>query len=147
MARPSHIWAGMAVRITDDNRKWWILATMTGSLSMVLIDETVVSVALPTIQRDLGLSPTGLQWVVNAYLLALAAFVAVGGRLGEMFGQPRMFKLGAIVFVSTPVLCGLATSGAWIIATRGIQGIGAALMIPPSGVLVINAFTPKERGR
>jgi len=135
------------MRITADNRKWWILATMTGSLAMVLIDQTVVSVALPTIQRDLDLSPTELQWVVNAYLLALAAFVATGGRLGEMFGQGRVFRIGAIVFVAASVGCGLATSDIWLIASRAVQGVGAALMIPPSGVLVISAFTARERGR
>ena len=86
-------------RLTAENRKWWILATMTGSLSMVLLDETVVSVALPTIQRDLQMSQNGLQWVVNAYLLALASFVAIGGRLNELLGQARILRLGAVVFV------------------------------------------------
>jgi EmrB/QacA subfamily drug resistance transporter len=133
--------------ISAENRKWWILATATGCLTMVLIDETVVSVALPTIQRDLGLSSTGVQWVVNAYLLALAAFVSLGGRLGEMLGQGRMFRLGAVVFVLASVGCGLALSDVWIIATRAVQGVGAALMIPASGVLVINAFSVRERGR
>ena len=85
--------------------------------------------------------------MVNAYLLALAAFVATGGRLGEMFGQARIFRIGAIVFVAASVACGLATSDVWIISTRAVQGVGAALMIPPSGVLVINAFTVRERGR
>ena len=82
------------VRLTTGNRKWWILATMTGALSMVLIDETAVSVALPTIQRDLHMSPSGLQWVVNSYLLTLACCAAVGGRLGELLGQARMFRPG-----------------------------------------------------
>ena len=86
--------------ITDNNRKWWICGTMTLSLSMILIDQTVVSVALPTIQRELHVSETGLQWIVNAYLLAIAAFVAVGGRIGDMYGNDRVFKLGASVFVA-----------------------------------------------
>ena len=105
-----------APRITAANRKWWILATMTGSLSMVLIDETVVSVALPTIQRELDMSQTELQWVVNAYLLALAAFVAVGGRLAEMFGQGRVFKIGAVVFLVASAACGFAESHVFLIA-------------------------------
>lgn len=134
-------------RLTDQNRKWWILVTMTGALSMILIDETVVSVALPTIERDLDMSQTALQWVVNAYLLALAALVAVGGRLGEMVGQARMFKIGALVFIAASAACGLAQSDAWIIGARVIQGVGAALMIPPSGAIVINAFDVSERGR
>jgi EmrB/QacA subfamily drug resistance transporter len=135
------------VRLTAENRKWWILATMTGALSMVLIDETVVSVALPAIQRDLHLSQTGLQWVVNAYLLALASFVAVGGRLGELFGQARLFRIGAALFLAASVGCGLAQSGVWIIAARAGQGLGAAAMIPATGAIVINAFDVGERGR
>ena len=135
------------VRLTVENRKWWILATMTGALSMVLIDETVVSVALPAIQRDLHMSQTGLQWVVNAYLLALASCVAAGGRLGDLFGQARMFRLGALVFVAASAGCGLAQSQAWIIAARAVQGLGAAVMIPATGTIVINAFHVRERGR
>jgi EmrB/QacA subfamily drug resistance transporter len=134
-------------RLTTENRKWWILVTMTGALSMILIDETVVSVALPTIERDLDMSQTGLQWVVNAYLLALAALVAVGGRLGEMLGHARVFKIGAIVFIAASTACGFAQSEALLIASRAVQGIGAALMIPPSGAIVINTFNVSERGR
>jgi EmrB/QacA subfamily drug resistance transporter len=134
-------------RLTAANRRWWILATMTGALAMVLIDETVVSVALPVIQRDLHMSPTGLQWVVNAYLLALASFVAVGGRLGDLLGQARMFRLGAALFVAASSACGLAQSGTWIIVARAVQGLGAAAMIPATGAIVINAFDVGERGR
>src|SRR5262245_33463016 len=126
------------MRITDENRKWWILLTMTGCLSMVLIDETVVGVALPTIQGDLDISQTGLQWIVNAYLLSLAAFVAVGGRLGDMIGNGRVFKIGAGVFVAASAACGLAGSEAWILVARTIQGMGAALMIPATGAIVTN---------
>jgi EmrB/QacA subfamily drug resistance transporter len=135
------------VRPTAGNRKWWILATMTGALSMVLIDETAVSVALPTIQRDLHMSPSGLQWVVNSYLLTLACCVAVGGRLGELLGQARMFRLGSVAFVAASAGCGLAGSGAWLIAARGAQGLAAAVMMPASGAIVINAFGAGERGR
>lgn len=111
-------------RLTAQNRKWWILATMTGALSMILIDETVVGIALPVIQRDLHVSQAGLPWVVNACLLALASCVAVGGRLGELLGQARMFRLGALVFVAASAGCGLARSPAWIIAARAVQGLG-----------------------
>ena len=133
--------------ITAENRKWWVLGTMTLALSMILIDQTVVSVALPTIQRELDVSQTGLQWVVNAYLLAIAAFVAVGGRIGDMFGNDRIFKLGAIVFVASSAVCGLAGSEAILLAARAAEGIGAAMMIPATGAIVINAFEPQERGR
>ena len=90
---------------------------MTGSLSMILIDQTVVSVALPSIQRDLDASQSGLQWVVNAYLLALAALVAVGGRLGDMFGNGRIFKLGGPSPRRRPAGL-LAQSETWIIVAR-----------------------------
>jgi EmrB/QacA subfamily drug resistance transporter len=133
--------------ITDANRKWWVLGTMTLALSMILIDQTVVSVALPTIQRELDVSQTGLQWVVNAYLLAIAAFVAVGGRIGDMFGNDRIFKVGAIVFIASSAVCGLAGSEAILLAARAAEGIGAAMMIPATGAIVINAFEPQERGR
>ena len=90
--------------VNDSNRAWWVLAAMTGSLSMILLDQTVVSVALPSIQQDLGLSQTELQWVVNAYLLAIAALVAVGGRLSDMFNRVGVFLLGVVVFVALRVV-------------------------------------------
>ena len=136
-----------APRLTDDNRRWWILATMTGSLSMILIDQTVVSVALPTMQRDLDLSTVGLQWVVNAYLLAIAAFVALGGKLGDLLGNARVFRIGAAVFVIASAACGFAQGEEWIIVARSIEGLGAAMMTPATGAIVMNAFRPSERGR
>ncbi len=133
-------------KITKENLKWWILVTMTGTFSMILIDSTVVSVALPTIQKDLDMGSTELQWIVNAYLLGLACLVAVGGRLADMFGQSRMFKIGIVIFIVASTFSGLAQSGAWIIASRAVQGVGAAMMIPPTMAIVINAFPVKERG-
>ncbi len=137
----------MRLRITADNRRWWVLGTMTGSLSMILIDQTVVAVALPTIQRDLEMTTVGLQWIVNAYLLALAATVALGGRIGDLIGNARAFRIGALVFVGASAACGFAQGEAWIIAARAVQGLGAALMTPATGALVANAFRPSERGR
>jgi EmrB/QacA subfamily drug resistance transporter len=137
----------MARLVNDANRSWWVLAGMTGSLSMILLDQTVVSVALPSIQRDLDLSQTQLQWVVNAYLLAIAALVAVGGRLADMFNRVHVFLLGLAIFVVASALCGLADGEAWIMVARGVQGVGAALMIPASAALVINAFPIEGRGR
>src|SRR5262245_7757586 len=137
----------MRLAVTPDNRRWWVLATMTGALSMLLLDTTVVSVALPTIARDLGLSQTGLEWIVNAYLLALAALVAVGGRLADLLGAERTFRIGAWVFLAGSAACGIAPSEAAIIAARAVQGAGAALMAPASSAIVIGAFAPKERGR
>lgn len=137
----------MSLRLTDDNRRWWVLVAMTGSLSMILLDQTVVSVALPSIQRDLDLSQTEVQWIVNAYLLAIAALVAIGGRLCDMFDKVHVFLAGVIVFATASALVGLAQDDAWIIIARTVQGLGAALMIPPSGAIVINEFSVRERGR
>ena len=127
--------------------RWWVLATMTGSLSMIMIDQTVVSVALPSMQRDLGLSVAALHWVVNAYLLALAVLVAFGGRLADLLGPERTFRAGTALFVITSGLCGLADGDTAIIAARGLQGLGAELMVPSTGALILNAFAPGERGK
>jgi EmrB/QacA subfamily drug resistance transporter len=132
-----------------DSRKWLTLVAMTGALSMILIDATVVSVALPTIQRDLDLSTTSLQWVVNAYLLTLAGFVAVGGRLSDDLGRVRLFIVGVSVFALASAGAGLShfvDSSELLIACRAVQGIGGALMVPSSQAIVTNAFPISERG-
>ena len=131
----------------EGSRRWWILAAMTGTLSMMMLDATVVSVALPSIQADLDMGQTELQWVVNAYLLALAAFVAVAGRISDMFNRVGVLIAGVGVFVVCSALCGLAQSDAWLIAARALQGLGAALMIPPTATIVTNTFGVEERGR
>ena len=129
------------------SRRWWILAAMTGTLAMMMLDSTVVSVALPSIQADLDLSQTELQWVVNAYLLALAAFVAVAGRISDMFNRVQVMLAGVAIFVFFSAMCGLAQSDAWLISARALQGIGAALMIPPTATIVVNTFGVDERGK
>src|SRR6201986_8526 len=107
--------------VAGSPRRWWVLATMTGALSMIMIDQTVVSVALPTMERDLGLSTAGVQWGVNAYLLVLAGLVAFGGRLADLVGPERTFKAGTALFMIASALCGLAHGESWIIAARGLQ--------------------------
>jgi EmrB/QacA subfamily drug resistance transporter len=114
---------------------------------MILLDQTVVSVALPTIQRDLDMSQTSLQWVVNAYLLAIAALVAVGGRLSDMFNRVGVLIVGVAIFVTFSAACGLAQSDSWLVASRVCQGIGAALMVPPTAAILMATFGPSERGR
>jgi EmrB/QacA subfamily drug resistance transporter len=131
----------------EKNRRWWILANMTGALSMMMIDATVVSVALPTIQEEFDASQAEVQWVMNAYLLALAALVAVGGRLGDMYGHARIFKIGVLVFIASSAAAGLAQSDSWLIGARAIEGGGAAIMIPATMAIVTNAFPASMRGR
>ncbi|MER8184924.1 MFS transporter [Kitasatospora sp. NPDC094015] len=130
---------------------WLVLAAMTGGLAMIMLDQTVVTVALPTMARDLGLSASGQQWVVNAYVLAMAACVALGGRLGSKLGPVTTFRAGILVFFVASALCGLAPTGAagepWIVAARAAQGCGAALMMPVSASIVMAAFPAPVRGR
>lgn len=124
---------------------------MTGSLSMVMLDQTVVSVALPAMTRELPLTPTGQQWVVNAYVLAMAALVALGGKLGDRWGGVTAFRAGVALFFVASMACGLAPPGdlgePWILAARAVQGAGAALMMPVSAAIVTDTFSPGERGR
>ena len=131
---------------TPPNRKWLTLFAMTCSLSMVMIDQAVVSVALPRLQHDLGLSSGTVQWVVNGYLLALAALVAVGGRIGEIAGMVRTFVVGVCLFGVGSVMSGLAPNLEVLLAARALEGLGAALMQPASAVLVAHAFPANERG-
>jgi EmrB/QacA subfamily drug resistance transporter len=137
----------MRLAITPANRRWWVLATMVGALSMLMLDTTVVSVALPTIEHDLGVSQTGVQWIVNAYLLAFAALVAVGGRLADLIGAERTFRAGAGIFIAASAACGVAPSAAVLVAARAVQGAGAAMMAPATSAIIMNAFGPSERGR
>jgi len=132
---------------SEHSHKWLTLIAMTGSLSMIFVDQTVVSVALPRIQSDLAVSQAGLQWIVNAYVLALAVTVAFGGKLGDMFGRVRAFVAGIVVFAAASALCGLAPNQGVIIAARVFQGLGAALMLPSSAAIVIESFDIRERGK
>lgn len=133
--------------VAPSRNKYLTLVAMTGALSMILIDETVVSVALPSIQRDLDLSSTALQWVMNAYLLVIAALVAVAGRVSDNLGRVRTFLIGVAIFAICSMLGGLSTEGWHLISMRAVQGVGAALMIPSSQAIVTSAFPVSERGR
>jgi EmrB/QacA subfamily drug resistance transporter len=133
--------------LNAENRRWWVLIAMTGSLAMIMIDTTVVSVALPSIQRDLQVSQTGVQWIVNAYVLVLAVTVALAGRLGDLVGHVKAFVGGVVVFALASAACGLAPNEPAIIAGRAVQGLGAAFMQPASAALVTGAFALRERGK
>src|SRR5271155_5391203 len=113
-----------------------ILAAMIFAVAMTFIDQTIVSIAAPEIRKQLGLTSTGVQWAVNAYLLTLAALFAFGGRLSDIVGHTKMEVLGVIVFAAASGLCGLTPKGSiaetWIVAFRAIQGVGGAIMYPAS---------------
>lgn len=135
------------LKLTEKNRKWWILLAMSSSLALVFIDQTALAVALPAIQRELNLTNSLTQWVINAYLLALSAIILLGGKIGDRLGHKRAFLCGVITFVVSSVLCALAESGTWLITMRAIQGIGGAFMMPSTNALVTNAFPDQERGK
>lgn len=128
-------------------RRGLLLVAMTGSLSMIFIDITVVGVSLPEIGETLGLGEDEINWVVNGYLLALATAMALGGRLGDLLGKVRAFAIGVVLFALASLLCGLSTSGAVLLAGRVAQGLAACLMQPASASLVIEHFAPGERGK
>ena len=133
--------------ITDDNRKWWTLGAMCFALFMVMLDNTVVNVALPSIQRDLKSDISDLEWVVNGYTLTFAVLIATGGRLGDIFGRRAMFLTGVIIFALTSATAGLAVDSTMLIVSRAVQGIGAALMMPATLSIVTHAFPASERGK
>jgi EmrB/QacA subfamily drug resistance transporter len=128
-----------------------ILAAMIFAVAMTFIDQTIVSIAVPQIQRELGLSSTGVQWCVNAYLLSLSALFAFGGRLADTVGHRKMVTLGVIVFAAASALCGLTPKGtfaeAWIVTFRVIQGVGGAIMFPAALAIVVQTFELRQRGR
>ena len=128
-------------------RRWLVLVAMTGSLSMIMLDQTVVSVALPSMARELPLTPHGQQWVVNAYVLALAALVALGGRAADLLGRVRAFQIGVTLFFLASAGCAVAWDTTSIIGFRALQGAGAALMMPVSATIVLAVFPEGERGR
>jgi EmrB/QacA subfamily drug resistance transporter len=137
--------------VEEHPRKNLILAAMIFAVAMTFIDMTIVSIAVPEIQKDLELSATGVQWVINGYLLALAALFALGGRLADVLGRRRMVVIGVLVFVVASTLCGATPDGKlaepWLITFRVIQGAGAALMFPAALAIVISAFPLRDRGK
>ena len=133
--------------ITDDNRKWWTLGAMCFALFMVMLDNTVVNVALPSIQRDLHAQISALEWVINGYTLTFAVLIATGGRLGDIFGRRLMFLSGVIIFAITSATAGIAQDPAMLIGSRAIQGIGAALMMPATLSIITHTFPAAERGK
>src|SRR3978361_636044 len=126
--------------------KWWTLVAGGTGVFMLLLDITIVNVALPDIQRDLGASLSDLQWVIDAYALTLAALQLTAGSLADRFGRKRWCALGAVVFTLGSLLCGLAPSVLFLSVARAGQGIGGAMMFATALALLSGAFSGKERG-
>ncbi|MGC4962138.1 MFS transporter [Gordonia sp. DT101] len=127
-------------------RKWLTLAAVCTGVFMLLLDVTIVNVALPDIQRDLGSSLAGLQWVIDAYALTLAALLLTAGTIADIIGRKLVFASGIVVFTIGSLACGLAPTIEFLVTARAVQGIGGAIMFATSLALLAQAFPPKERG-
>ncbi len=130
----------------DENRKWLTLAAVSVGLFMIMLDNTVVNVALPSIERDLDAGLSELQWIVTGYALTFAALLLVGGKVADAYGRRLVFVIGIAVFTLASLLCGLSWSSEMLIGARVLQGAGAALMNPATLSLIAAAFPPRERG-
>jgi MFS family permease len=135
------------IRLNEGNRRWWTLAAMCFALFMIMLDNTVVNVALPSIQKDLGASLSSLEWTVNAYTLTFAVLLVTGGRLGDILGRRKMFLFGVVVFAVSSAAIGLAPDQGWLVAGRAIQGVGAAFMMPATLSIITVTFPAEERGK
>src|SRR3989449_3372287 len=140
LSRPS------AQQESNERRKWWVLVAMVFGLFMPMLDNLVVNVALPTIQRKLGAGVSGLQWIIDAYTLTFASFMLTGGALGDLYGRKRFFMAGLVVFTLGSLLCGLSGSTSELVAFRAVQGLGAALLLPRSLSIITAPFHGSERG-
>src|SRR6201998_1752088 len=127
---------------------WVVLVLICIAQFMVVLDATIVNVALPSIQKDLGLSGANLQWIVNAYTLVFAGFLLLGGRAGDLLGRKRLFLIGLVIFTSASLLDGISTSSGELIGFRALQGLGAALISPAALSIISTTFAEgKERAR
>src|SRR5256714_6843336 len=129
-----------------DRRRWIALYVLCTGMLMIVLDATVVNVALPTIQVDLGFSQSNLAWVVNAYLIAFGGLLLLAGRLGDLIGQRRVFLIGLAIFTTASLLCGTAESQGMLIAARFVQGIGGATTSAASLGMIVTTFPePREQ--
>ena len=138
-----------AEQAAADNRMRWLalLIVCLGDL-MIVLDVTIVGVALPSIREDLGFTETSLAWVVNAYLLTFGGFLLLGGRLGDLFGHRRLFLIGIVLFTLASLACGLAMSQAMLVTARAVQGLGGAIVSAVALSLIVTLFTePAERAK
>jgi EmrB/QacA subfamily drug resistance transporter len=134
--------------VKPDRSRWRALVILCAGMLMIILDGTIVTVALPAIQTDLGFSSSNLTWTVNAYMIAFGGLLLLAGRLGDLIGRKRVLIAGLALFTAASLLCGLATSPAMLIAARFVQGVGGALASAVSLGLIVTLFTePRERGK
>jgi len=130
----------------EENRKWWTLGAVAFGLFMIMLDNTVVFVALDSIQKDLKIETSELEWVVNGYALTFAVLMLTGGKLADMLGRRRIFVVGLVIFTAASLACGLATGATFLIGARIVQGVGSALMNPATLSIITATFPPRQRG-
>jgi EmrB/QacA subfamily drug resistance transporter len=149
MPRAGHGGDSRSVRqrlLTSENRRWWTLGAVGVGLFMLMLDNTVVNVALPSIERDLGARLSELEWIVAGYALTFAALLLTGGKLADVFGRRLAFLGGLAVFSASSLACALAPNAQFLVGSRIVQGVGAALMNPASLSIIATTFPPRERG-
>jgi EmrB/QacA subfamily drug resistance transporter len=129
-----------------ENRKWWTLGAVAFGLFMIMLDNTIVNVALPSIQRDLNIGISELEWVFNGYALTFGVLMLTGGKLADLFGRRRIFVVGLVIFTLASLACGLATNAEMLIGARVVQGVGSALMNPATLSIITATFPPRQRG-
>jgi len=132
--------------LAPQNRKWWTLGAVSFGLFMMMLDNTVVNVALPAMQRALKIGPSELEWIVVSYALTFATLMLTGGKLADYYGRKRLFVIGLVVFTASSLACGLAPSAGVLIGARTVQGAGAALMNPATLGIITATFPPRQRG-
>ena len=134
--------------ITDDRTRWFALYTLCAASLMIVLDATIVNVALPSIRDDLGFNESSLAWVVNAYTLTFGGLLLLGGRLGDLYGPRRLFLFGIALFTLASLACGLSTSQGMLITARAVQGVGGAVASAVSLSLMLALFTePADRAK
>jgi EmrB/QacA subfamily drug resistance transporter len=136
----------LASVVNEEHRKWWTLGAVSFGLFMIMLDNTIVNVALPTIQSSLNLQISELEWVVTGYALTFGALMLTGGKLADLFGRRKMFVIGLLVFTASSLACGLAGSAGMLIGARVVQGVGAALMNPATLSIIVATFPARQRG-
>src|SRR5213080_3963802 len=132
--------------LAEENRKWWTLGAVSFGLFMIMLDNTVVNVALPAMQRSLHVGPSELEWVVVGYALTFATLMLTGGKLADLYGRRLLFVVGLVIFTGASLACGLAGSASVLIGARVVQGVGAAIMNPATLGIITATFPPRQRG-
>jgi EmrB/QacA subfamily drug resistance transporter len=136
----------LASMVNEEHRKWWTLVAVSFGLFMIMLDNTIVNVALPTIQSSLHLQISELEWVVTGYALTFGAFMLTGGKLADLLGRRRIFVIGLVIFTASSLACGLAEGAPMLIGARVVQGLGAALMNPATLSIIVATFPARQRG-